>query len=343
MTKEIKLRKKNVPYHEEIVPVKKLAFYPENPRIYSRFAGVSDRTQEAIQSMLERMEHVKELRAQIDRDGMVNEPLFCIPVSPESKLNNQFDYQVLEGNSRLAALRINKRTSLPQSSVRCYVLDFSAYAEKEKESLIFSLLGQFHITGKVDWESYENAAYIYRRYKKQAIGLEAVAREIGKTKGRVRKMIDAFEMMMKANDEKKSNWSYYEAYVSSTKIKKHRDNYDGLDDRVMSLIKEGKFPRALDMRDSLPAILGNKKARRVFFDSDEQDPFGEALDIANISGDTNSTFKRLERFRKDLGTDDTRKQIGKLLRNAATKGKTEYELKRISNFVEKLLKSTEQP
>lgn len=343
MTREIRLRKKKVPYHEVLVPVKTLAFYPENPRIYSRFAGVSDRTQEAIQSMLERMEHVKELRTQIDRDGMVNEPLFCIPVPQESQLHGQFDYQVLEGNSRLAALRIKRQSSLPQSSVRCYVLDFSAYAEREKESLIFSLLGQFHITGKVDWESYENAAYIYRRYKKQAIGLEDVAREIGKTTGRVRKMIDAFEMMMKANDEKKSNWSYYEAYVSSTKIKKHRENYDGLDDRVRSLIKEGKFPRALDMRDSLPAILGNRKARRVFFDSDEQDPFREALDIANISGDTNSTFKRLERFRKDLGTDDTRKQIRDLLRNAATKGKTEYELRHISNFVEKLLKPTELP
>ena len=343
MTREIKLRKKKVPYHEVLVPVEKLAFYPENPRIYSRFAGVFDRTQEAIQKMLEGMEHVKELRSQIDRDGMVNEPFFCISVPQDSKLRGQFGYQVLEGNSRLAALRIKKRNSLPQSSVRCNVLDFSAYAEREKESLIFSLLGQFHITGKTDWESYENAAYIYRRYKKQAIGLEDVAKEIGKTMGKVRKMIDAFEMMMKAKDEKKSNWSYYEAYVSSTKIKKHRDNYDGLDDRVMSLIKEGKFPRALDMRDSLPAILGNKKARRVFFDSDEQDPFVEALDIANIAGDTNSTFKRLERFRKDLGTNDTRKQIKELLRNAATKGKTEYELKRISNFVEKLLKATELP
>lgn len=342
MKNVIKLRKKNVPYEEVSVPVKRLAFYSENPRIYSRFAGTTGRTQKNIQEMLEGMEHVKELRSQIDRDGQVNEALYCIPVPDDSDLYGEFDYQVLEGNSRLAALRITKRGSLPQTSVRCYVLNFSGYSETERESLIFSLLGQFHITGKTDWESYENAAYIYRRYKNQGISLENVAREIGKSKGKVQKMIEAFEMMIKAGDEKKAHWSYYEAYVSSTKIKKYRERHDGLDNRVTSLIKEEKFPRALDMRDKLPAILGNKKAKRIF-DQEEKEPFREAIEIADMSGDTNTTLKRLARFRTDLGTDDTRRQIKQLLRGQATRKKTEYELRKISRFVADLLKGLADP
>ena len=104
MAKVLKLRKKEVPYAELQVPVGQLAFYPENPRIYSQFAASGDRTQENIQAKLEAMDHVKELRSQIDRDGQVNEPLFCITVSPESELHGQYEYRVLEGNSRLAAV-----------------------------------------------------------------------------------------------------------------------------------------------------------------------------------------------------------------------------------------------
>ena len=339
MSKVIKLQKKKVPYKDVLVPIEKLAFYPENPRIYSRFVGTIGRTQENIQQMLEGMEHVKELRSQIDRDGQINESPYCIAVPEDSELYGEFDYQVLEGNSRLAALRITKPGSLPpQTSITCRVLDFSSYDEKEKESLIFSLLGQHHITGKANWESYENAAYIYRRYKNQGIALEDVAKEIGKSKAAVQKMISAFEMMIEAKDTKKSHWSYYDAYVSSTKIKRYRQNLADLDERVISLIKDEKFPRATDMRDKLSSILNNKKAKKIFFDEAENDPFGEALEVANISGDTNAIYKRLERFRKDLGTDDTRKEIRKLLRGKATSGKTEYELRQIAKFISDLLK-----
>ena len=251
MAKALKLRRKEVPYEEIQVGVRQLAFYPENPRIYSHFAGSRERTQENIQAKLESMDHVKDLRSQIDRDGQVNEPLFCIGVAPESELHGHYEYQVLEGNSRLAALRMNKKGSLPPPRVACNVLDFSAYSEQETESLIFSLLGGFHITGKTNWQSYENAAYIYRRFKNQEVPIEDIAKEIPSlSPSKVRQMVIAFQMMIDAGDDNTSRWSYYEAYASSTKLKNHRQNIPGLDDRVVELIKEDKFPRALDMRTS---------------------------------------------------------------------------------------------
>ena len=207
MTKVFKLRKKEVPYKEIQAPVAKLAFYPENPRIYSQFAGSGDRTQENIQAKLETMDHVRELRSQIDRDGQVNDLLFCMPISSESELHGQYDYQVLEGNSRLAALRMNKKGSLPPPRVACNVLDFSAYSKQETESLIFSLLGQFHIIGKTNWRSYENGAYIYRRYKNHRVPVEDIAKEIALTPAKVRQMVTAFEMMIDAEDDNTSRWS----------------------------------------------------------------------------------------------------------------------------------------
>ena len=337
MAKVFKLRKKEVPYLEIQAPVGELAFYPENPRIYSQFAGSGDRTQENIQAKLEAMEHVRELRTQIDRDGQVNEPLFCMPIVQESELYGQYNYQVLEGNSRLAALRMNKKGSLPPSRVPCNVLDFSAYGGQETESLIFSLLGQFHIIGKAGWRSYENAAYIYRRFKNHGVPAEDIAKEISLTPAKVRQMVNAFQMMIDAEDDNTARWSYYEVCASSTKIRNQRENIPELDDRLVSLIKAEKFPRALDMRDKLPDILRNKKARRIFFDEDEDDPFGEALAVADISGDTDATFKRLRRFRNDLATNQTKAQLGRLLRSDSSRSRTEYELNQIVKFVNQLL------
>ena len=338
MAKLLKLRKKEVPYEETQVPVGQLAFYPENPRIYSQFAGSGDRTQENIQAKLEGMDHVKELRSQIDRDGQVNEPLFCIRVSPEPELHGQYEYQVLEGNSRLAALRMNKKSSLPPPRLACNVLDFSAYSEQETESLIFSLLGGFHITGKTDWRSYENAAYIYRRFKNQEVPIEDITKEVPSlSPSKVRQMVDAFQMMIDAGDDNTSRWSYYEAYASSTKLRHHRENIPGLHDRVVELIKEGKFPRALDMRDKLPDILRNQSARKIFLDEDEPESFKEALAVADISGDTDAAFKRLQRFRNDLATSQTKNQIAKLLRSDSSRSRTEYELNQIVKFANQLL------
>ena len=338
MAKLLKLRKKEVPYEEVQAPVVQLAFYPENPRIYSQFAGSGDRTRENIQAKLEGMDHVKELRSQIDRDGQVNEALFCIPVSHGSELHGRYEYQVLEGNSRLAALRMNKKGSLPPPRVACNVLDFSAYSEQETESLIFTLVGGFHITGKTDWRSYENAAYIYRRFKNQEVPIEDIAKEISSLSlVKVRQMVNAFQMMIDAGDDNTSRWSYYEAYASSAKLKNHRENIPGLDDRVVELIKEEKFPRALDMRDKLPDILRNQRARKILLDENELEPFKEALAVADISGDTDAAFKRLQRFRNDLATSQTRGQIAKLLRSDSSKSRTEYELNQIVKFANQLL------
>ena len=338
MTKVFKLRKREVPYEDMQVSVERLAFYPENPRIYSQFAGSGDRTQENIQAKLEGMNHVKELRSQIDRDGQVNEPLFCIRiVDPGSELYGEYEYQVLEGNSRLAALRINKKGSLPPARVPCNVLDFSAYSEQETESLIFSLLGQFHIIGKAGWRSYENAAYIYRRFKNHRVPVDDIAKEISLTPAKVRQMVNAFQMMIDAGDDNTARWSYYEVCASSTKLRNKRESDPNLDDRLVSLIKADKFPRALDMRDKLPDILSSKRARRIFFDEDEIDPFGEALAVADISGDTDKTFKRVQRFRNDLATNQTRTQIHKLLRSDSSRGKIEYELTHIVKSVNQLL------
>ena len=70
----------------------------------------------------------------------------------------------------------------------------------------------------------ENGAYIYRRFKNHGIEVEDIAREIALSASKVRQMITAFQMMIDAEDDNTSRWSYYEAYASSNKLKKQREN-----------------------------------------------------------------------------------------------------------------------
>ena len=333
---QLSFANKKVPYVDLHVDFTKLAFYPENPRIYSRFAGGNDRTQEAIQNTLAKMDHVRSLRSRIDRDGQVNEPLYCIPVEPDSEFAD-YDYQVLEGNSRLAALKMHKSGSLPPPTVPCRILDFAGYDESERETLIFSLLGEAHIIGKTEWKSYENAAYIHRRHINQKVSIATIATEIGKGWRTVKNMVDAFDLMMRAKDPKQDNWSYYEAYMTSGKLRKHREDIPDLDQRVTSLIKSGGFPRALDMRDNLADILSNKSARTIFMDEEEPEPFVHAYAIAESRGDTNTTLKRLQQFRRLIAEDDTSQQIRSLLETDKSKGPTQYELNQITRIIERII------
>ncbi len=338
---QLMLHQKTVSYEEQQVHISKLAFYPENPRIYSQFGGEQERTQESIQEMLESMEHVRALRIQIDQDGQVNEPLYCVPVQSGSPLYHLYDYQVLEGNSRLAALKMNKSGTLPTvMTVPCWILDFSRYSEKDRETLIFSLLGRFHIIGKTDWTTYENAAYIHRRHKNQGVPIDEIGHEIGKQRRTVQNLIAAFENMLKARDTKQQNWSYYEVLESNTHIRQARENDPTLNERLIDLIKRGKMPTAMKMRDHLPDILKSRKAKRILLDQDEEDPFDEALAVAETTGDTSKTMKQLEKFRKYLADDSNKRQIRRLLQDEGKKGPAEYHLKQITRSIDRLVKRT---
>ena len=333
--RQITLRKRKIPYTEADLPFKRLAFYPENPRVHSQFGIDEARTQEAILNRMMEMDYVKELRKEIDRDGQVNEPLYVMPVDPDDELSASSSHIVLEGNSRLAALRLPKPNTLPPPDVPCKILDFSGFDDTTKESLIFSLLGQLHIRGKKDWGAYEDAGFFHRRYKNHNISLQDVADETGIPYNTVRKAVSAYDLMAKYNDKTQSNFSYYQVYVSLPNLKKHRDNVSHLDDTVVSYIKEGKFPKAQDMRSHLPTILDDKPARKVFLDKNEDDPFGDAFAIVQQGGKDDPTYKWLKAFRQKLALRDTKGKIEQLKKGNA-KSKTEYELNKIAKIATQL-------
>ncbi|MCY3734984.1 MAG: hypothetical protein OXG13_01205 [Gemmatimonadaceae bacterium] len=326
-----------IPYRLETADMSRVAFYAENPRIYSRFAASEERTQKNIGEKLQKMEHVKSLRALIDRDGQVNEPLWCMEVGKEDELYGSYDYVALEGNSRLAALKMEKSTPPVTSEVPCNVLDLSRLSKAERESFIFSLLGRIHITGRADWQTYENAAYIYRRFKNQGVPATELAKDLaGISPRKVRNTVKAYELMLKNEDSRPGNWSYYEVLVSSNKVRKAREEYSELDDIVLPMIKRGEFPKAQSLRDELPVIMSDKRARKRFLGEDAEDRFGEALELAEATGGSNYTLRKLKQFHRFVAEENTEREIESLLNNDGTTKVTAFALDKIYDMVARL-------
>ena len=155
-----------VPTTTQMLAQQKLKFFADNPRVYSVMrANGKQPTQEEIQQQLSELEHVKELREDIKRNGGLLEPLIVRGGS----------FEVLEGNSRLAAYRqLATKEPIKWSMVKCTLLPPDVDA-----ALVFALLGQFHIKGKKDWAPYEQAGFLYRRFKDHKVPVSTLAAELG--------------------------------------------------------------------------------------------------------------------------------------------------------------------
>lgn len=132
----ILIREKVIPVKTTMLDHNDLRFFVENPRIYSvlRRHGSDEPSQEAIQTKLLEMEHVRKLIQDIRDNGGLTDPI----IVRRGKL------EVLEGNSRLAAYRkLAKLNPVKWSKIKACLLP-----EDIDESLIFSLLGQYHLKGK---------------------------------------------------------------------------------------------------------------------------------------------------------------------------------------------------
>src|SRR5260221_6351119 len=89
------IRGNKVPVRTAELEQSKLKFWPDNPRLYTAVRGNGNvPSQEDIQVRLLEMDHVKALVYDIDLNGGLIEPLIV----------RDDTYDVLEGNSRLAAI-----------------------------------------------------------------------------------------------------------------------------------------------------------------------------------------------------------------------------------------------
>jgi hypothetical protein len=299
-----------------------LQFYPDNPRVYSalRTNGHAP-TQQEIQERLLEMDHVKNLIQEIKANGELIEPLVVRPATCE----------VLEGNSRLAAYRhLAKLDPIKWGRVKCKLL-----LGEVDESLVFSLLGIYHLKGKKDWAPYEQAGFLYRRFQHHKQDLKLLALEIGISSKKVKHLVDTYAFMLVHNEDDVNRWSYYDEYLKSYKIKAARGEFPNLDVLVVQKINSGEIERAVDVRDKLQVVCSAPGAALGKFVSGEWN-FSKAYRHACRCGGDNVPLKKLIAFRKWV----TMKGVGEELTgtDGQMRSKLRFEMRKISTRSAALLR-----
>lgn len=293
----LRIRNQDIPVKTVWIEQSKLQFYIDNPRIYSVVrAGGKVPDQDEIYTELTDQEHVRELKEDIKLNGGLMDPVIV----------KDGTFEVLEGNSRLAACRwlYNNDNNAPLwGKIKCTLLP-----KDIPEPLIFAILGQYHIRGKKDWVPYEQAGFLYRRFHFHKEDIPTVADELGIKRAEAQHQIKVFEFMVKHNEAKRDRWSYYDEYIKSSKIKKARDLYPDFDKLIVSKIRKGEIKRAVDVRDDLPDIcVGPAKNLKRFAEGKIE--FEQAHSNAMDAGGGNTDYKRLHTFRQWIAKTDTEKNL----------------------------------
>ena len=294
-----------------------LRFFVDNPRVYSILRSDGEEpSQGVIQRKLLEMDHVKALIQDIKRDGGLTDPVVVRAGSLE----------VLEGNSRLAAYRALARIDpLKWAKMKCKLLP-----EDLDESLIFALLGQYHIKGKKDWAPFEQAGFLYRRSTAHNIDAAQLAQEIGLSKHKVEHLIATYQFMLNHHETDTARWSYYDEYLKSRLIRKVRLDQSGFDALVVEKVKSGEIARAVDIRDRLPVICSAPKVLKKF--ANRAHDFEEAHERAVCAGADSTPYKKVVTFRRWLAKPETATALGRT--QGETRKKIEYELDKLAARLE---------
>lgn len=301
-----------------------LKFYPENPRVYSALnADGSVPSQEIIEEHMKSLDHVRELRDDIQMNGGLMEAIIV----------RDGDFVVLEGNSRLAAYRLLcEKDPVKWGKIKARLLP-----KDIDESLVFKLLGQFHIKGRKDWEPYEQANYLYRRTIESKQPIEYIAKELGIDKKKAKDYVEAIKFMIDKKDHVTRNFSYYYEYIKDPTLRKYRDTTPEIDETITKQIKTHTIERAEDIRLLKDVAKVNdkqsKKLMQKFISGDVS--LYDAHDAVEENGKLDDCVAKLRKFKNYIDDESFEKKVKS---SPEVYEKAIYEIGKISSRLKNLEK-----
>ena len=191
------------------IPIEQLLLDPENPRLGRRTEGNS---QEDLVEILWREMAVNEVALSIAANGFFrSEPLFVIAQNPEETDPIKRRYIAIEGNRRLAAVRLLcddrlreqvKASDLPAVSdeIRDQLRYLPAIVYPSRESL-WTTVGFRHINGIKPWDSFSKAKYVAYVHENYGIPLSEVARRIGDYHSTVKRQYRGYKILEQAETQ----------------------------------------------------------------------------------------------------------------------------------------------
>lgn len=206
------------------VDVNKLAFDRENPRLAEFSQSAIQDEREIIRVLWENMD-VEELVMSISASGFFrHEPLIVIEDSDQ--------YIVIEGNRRLAAVRLLLTPSLAEE-LEVNIPTISEHDRQELTTLpcllgnrkdTWQYLGFKHVNGAAKWSSYAKSKYIADVHLRYSISLQDIARQIGDTHNTVLRLFQGLMVIRQAEewnvflrtDRRNSHFSFSHLYTGIT-------------------------------------------------------------------------------------------------------------------------------
>jgi len=313
----------------EEVDIFKLRYWRDNPRVNSivKQKYGSEISDKDIEEELWHLDSVKELFQDIRQNkGLIDE------IFVRKDL-------VLEGNSRLCAYRhLYKKAKDEDEKSQWLRIRARIIPDDTSDEIIYALLSTWHIKGKAEWKTFEKAAYIYRlenEYGRTLDEISAMTRI--KSIVDIKNMIESYQIMInKKMDSAKDQNKFSAVYeiVKNRKMKDIKAREPELFEKSIESVKNGRFARAEEVRD-LPKIIKDKKARKAFFD-DEED-FKYSLDIAKSRHPEHSDifFRQLKKTIKIL-QDITVEKIEEIKQNSKKKYIVDKLQRTVNNLVKKI-------
>lgn len=185
------------------VSVEWLVLNRDNPRLAGNDPGVSD---EALIAQLFKGEELGELLQSIAANGYLDiEPLIVV--------ENEGVFVVLEGNRRLATIRLFREPELVErifeqervrinvpaitDDTRATLKEVSVYRVAERDDAR-SFIGFKHINGAAKWDSYAKGKFAADWYRDGGVTLEQIAERIGDAHATVKRMVNAIYVLEQA-------------------------------------------------------------------------------------------------------------------------------------------------
>ena len=200
----------------EKVAVERLRLDRQNPRLIGEGENASD--EESIIARLYRSADLGELLQSISANGYMDiEPLIVMPEDPQSKGGSLI---VLEGNRRLAALRLLREPELVNVIKKSEGLSITIPPIDEQQRDTFnsvsvchvlsrqaarSFIGFKHINGPAKWDAYAKAKFAadwYKSGRDEGINLKFIANAIGDKHDTIKRMVFAIYVLEQARKEK---------------------------------------------------------------------------------------------------------------------------------------------
>ena len=199
----------------EKVEVERLRLDRQNPRLIGEGENASE---EFIIGRLYRSADLGELLQSISANGYMDiEPLIVMPEDPQSKEGNLI---VLEGNRRLAALRLLREPELVKVIKKSegFSITIPPIGEQQRDTLdkvsvyyvpsredAQSFIGFKHINGPAKWDAYAKAQFAANWYKSgrdKGINLKSIANAIGDKHDTIKRMVSAVYVLEQAKKER---------------------------------------------------------------------------------------------------------------------------------------------